>query len=239
MRNSSPDSSGIRSTRARHAPTGRAGRSRPRRSRTPPTTCVTCSRCTRTCRPRWSRRAAPTGSPRKRPPIENPALYRTDPALAWRRLKGLNRLRPVEQSAARALADWRERRAIESDKPRGWILADEALYALATRDPVSIAALESVPTLPPSVIRKRGDELLELLRAARADESGVPLAAPKRPEPAQMALATRLLQVVRDVAAELEVGAEVLATRRDVEAIAFGSGRARRRVRSCAAGAGR
>ncbi|MDH4312956.1 MAG: ribonuclease D, partial [Gammaproteobacteria bacterium] len=58
---------------------------------------------------------------------EDPALYRTDPALAWRRLKGLNRLRPAEQSAARALADWRERRAIESDKPRGWILADEAL----------------------------------------------------------------------------------------------------------------
>jgi len=39
-----------------------------------------------------------------------------------------------------------------------------------------------------------------------------------------MALATRLLQVVRDVAAQLDVGAEVLATRKDVEAIAFGSG---------------
>jgi ribonuclease D len=155
---------------------------------------------------------------------EKPALYRTDPALAWRRLKGLNRLRPEEQSAARALADWRERRAIESDKPRGWILTDEALYALATREPVSIEALESIAALPPGVIRKRGDELLDLLRAARADESGVPLATPKRPEPEQMALAARLLQVVRDVAAELEVGAEVLATRKDVEAIAFGSG---------------
>jgi ribonuclease D len=155
---------------------------------------------------------------------ENPALYRTDPALAWRRLKGLNRLRPEEQSAARALADWRERRAIESDKPRGWILADDALYALATREPVSIEALESIAALPPSVIRKRGDELLDLLRAARADESGVPLSAPKRPEPAQMALAARLLQVVRDVAAALDVSAEVLATRKDIEAIAFGSG---------------
>ena len=154
---------------------------------------------------------------------ENPALYRTDPAQAWRRLKGLNRLQPAEQSAARALADWRERRALESDKPRGWILADEALYALAAREPVAIEALESVPGLPPGVIRKRGEELLELLRAARADGSGVPLAAPKRPEPAQMALATRLLQVVRDVAAELDVGAEVLATRKDVEAIAFGT----------------
>jgi ribonuclease D len=154
---------------------------------------------------------------------ENPALYRTDPAQAWRRLKGLNRLRPNEQSAARALAEWRERRALESDKPRGWILADEALYALATREPDSVAALESVPGLPPGVVRKRGEELLDLVRTARADESGVPLTAPKRPEPEQMALATKLLGVVRDVATQLELGPEVLATRKDVEAIAFGS----------------
>ncbi len=154
---------------------------------------------------------------------ENPALYRTDPAQAWRRLKGLNRLRPAEQSAARALADWRERRALESDKPRGWILADEALYGLATREPVSVEALESVAGLPPGVIRKRGDELCELLRAARADESGVALTAPKRPEPAQMALATKLLNVVREVATELQLGAELLATRKEIEAIAYGS----------------
>jgi ribonuclease D len=155
--------------------------------------------------------------------LENPALYRTDPAQSWRRLKGLNRLRPVEQSAARALAEWRERRALESDRPRGWILADEALYGLAVREPVSIEALESVPALPPGVLRKRGDELLGLLRTARADLSTAPLLAPKRPEPEQMALATRLLQVVRNVATELELGAEVLATRKDVEAVAYGS----------------
>ena len=135
----------------------------------------------------------------------------------------MNRLRPVEQSAARALAEWRERRALESDKPRGWILADEALYGLASREPESIEALESVPALPPGVLRKRGDELLELLRNARADVTGVPLQAPKRPEPEQMALATQLLQIVRSVATEMELGAEVLATRKDVEAVAFGS----------------
>ena len=51
--------------------------------------------------------------------LEEPALYRTEPGDAWRRLKGLGRLKPREQAIARSLADWRERRAIESDKPRG------------------------------------------------------------------------------------------------------------------------
>jgi ribonuclease D len=155
--------------------------------------------------------------------LEDPRLYRTDPAAAWKRLKGLNRLKPSEQSAARALADWREHRALESDKPRGWILADETLYAIATRAPATTSELESIPSLPPGVARKRGEELLALLRQAGTDDSAVPLSAPRRPLPEEMARAARLLQVVRDVATTCEISAEVLATRRDVEAIAFGS----------------
>jgi ribonuclease D len=153
---------------------------------------------------------------------ENPALYRTDPADAWRRLKGLNRLRPQEQAAARALAEWRERRAIESDKPRSWILADETLYAVATLAPESIEALQSIPSLPPSIVRKRGHELLELLQAARS--STVPaISPPRRPTTEETALAGTLMQIVREIAAETGVGPEVLATRRDVEALAFSS----------------
>jgi ribonuclease D len=42
--------------------------------------------------------------------LEDPALYRTEPASAWRRLKGLGRLHPAEQAVARALAGWRDTR---------------------------------------------------------------------------------------------------------------------------------
>ena len=72
------------------------------------------------------------------------------------------------------------------------------------------------------MVRKRGEDLLELLRHA-GDDAAMPLSAPRRPLPEDMARATRLLQVVRDVATAHEIGAEVLATRRDVEAIAFGA----------------
>jgi ribonuclease D len=153
---------------------------------------------------------------------ENPALYQADPATAWRRLKGLNRLRPQEQSAARALAEWRERRAIESDKPRGWILTDEALYAMATRMPDSIESLQALDALPGGVVRKRGEELLELLRTARTDDSLPALQPPRRPTNEEQAAAAAMLKLVRDAADVLGIPAEVLATRRDVEAIAFG-----------------
>ena len=156
--------------------------------------------------------------------LEEPRLYRTEPADAWRRLKGLGRLRPVEQSIARALAAWREQRAIASDKPRGWILSDEMLYALATAAPGTGAELEQVRSLPPATIRKRGEELLELIQAARqssGDASHPPVA--QRPAPEQTRRIGQLQQRVKDVAAGLGISPEGLATRRDVEGMVLGS----------------
>ena len=156
--------------------------------------------------------------------LENPRLYRTEPADAWRRLKGLGRMRSGEQAVARALAAWREQRAIDSDKPRGWIITDEALYALATLAPATTEELEQVRSLPPAVVRKRGDELLELIRVARESGGGAQSSpAPQRPTPEQTRRIGQLQQRVRDVAAALEISPEVLATRRDVEAMVFGS----------------
>jgi ribonuclease D len=155
--------------------------------------------------------------------LEDLSLYRTDPADAWRRLKGLNRLRPAEQAAARALAQWREQRALDSDRPRGWILADDALYALATRAPATLESLAAVPGVPPGVVRKRGEELLSLLQDTRAHPAPQPVPPPRRPTAEEQSLAGALMQAVRQVAESLELGPELLATRRDVEALAYGS----------------
>ncbi len=155
---------------------------------------------------------------------EDPRLYRTDPASAWKRLKGLNRLQPRQQAAARALAEWRERRAVEADKPRGWILSDAALHALALAAPASLPALEQVEGLAPGLVRRRGEELLALLDAANDAAESIPaLEPPRRPTSEEQALAAVLLQRVREQAATLGIDAEVLATRREVEAIAYGS----------------
>jgi ribonuclease D len=154
--------------------------------------------------------------------LDDAALYSTDPNEAWRRLKGIGRLRPTERAAARALAEWRERRAIAADRPRGWILSDEALLAIATLAPRSLEDLAQIRALPPAVSRKRGEELLELVAKARAaaDELDVEVA-PRRPTSQENAAVARLQQVVRDEAAALGISPEVLATRRDIEALVF------------------
>ena len=153
--------------------------------------------------------------------LEDPALYRTEPADAWRRLKGLGRLAPSAQAVARALAEWRERRAIESDKPRGWILADDALYGIAAVSPRTLEALSEVRTLPPATLRRRGEELVELVIAALARPADATVAEPVRPTAEENAKVSRLQAVVRETATALGVAPEILATRRDVEALVF------------------
>jgi ribonuclease D len=146
----------------------------------------------------------------------------TDPEEAWRRLKGLRGLDPSRQRLARGLAAWRERRAMERNRPRGWILDDAALRDMIVRVPRSLAALETITELPAGVLRHSGDELLACVAAANVPDPAPALDMRHRPDPAQSALVKKLGAVNQAVATELGVSPEVLATRRDLERLAEG-----------------
>ncbi|WP_161815622.1 ribonuclease D [Steroidobacter agaridevorans] len=154
--------------------------------------------------------------------LESPALHRTEPEAAWKRLKGLDRLRPEQRATAKLLAHWREETAIKHDKPRGWILADDALREIAERLPGKAADLEGIRTLPAGVARRRGEELLALVTRGRELAQSEPAAfIPPKPEAQQLALVTKLMNLARTTAEELKVSPEILATRRDVEQLVF------------------
>jgi ribonuclease D len=154
--------------------------------------------------------------------LEQPGLHRTDPEAAWKRLKGLDRLRPEQRATAKSLAQWREEMAIKHDKPRGWIIADDVLREVAERLPTNNAELEAVHSLPSGVVRKRGDELLQVIQRGREQASSEPAAMmPPRPDPQQVAMVTKLMAITRSHAEELKVSPELLATRRDVEQLVF------------------
>jgi ribonuclease D len=150
-------------------------------------------------------------------------LYRTEPAEAWQRLKGLDGLDERRLEVARALAGWRERRAMNRDRPRGWILADDALHDLIRALPRTLAALEAVRSVPRGVVERCGEELLRVI-AESAHLGEEPFAARRRPrqDPQRDARLKALSAVVRRVAEELGLSPEVLATRRDLQQILNG-----------------
>jgi ribonuclease D len=149
--------------------------------------------------------------------------FAVDPGEAWRRLKGLRGLDPGRERLARELAAWRERRAAEHDRPRGWILDDAALREMVMRVPRTEAALAQIRELPAGLLKRRAGELLACVAAAAVPDPAP--AVPDRPQsdPARAALLRKLAATVQGVAAGLALAPEVLATRRDLELLAAGS----------------
>jgi ribonuclease D len=146
-----------------------------------------------------------------------------EPEAAWLRLKGLRDLDPARVRLAQALATWRERSAIEHDRPRGWILEDAVLREIVLRVPRTLQQLADIPDMPPGVLKRRGEEFMALVREARVPEPAPPLPGRPRPDPVKAALVRRLSGISQAVARELQLAPEVLATRRDLEQLAEGA----------------
>jgi ribonuclease D len=144
------------------------------------------------------------------------ALYEPDSGNAVERLKGARNLKGQRRAAATLLAHWREERAIRRNKPRQWILRDPVLLDIANRLPDSMDALKSVPNLPPQVARKSGAELLDLVRQSASRQSGYQ--PPPVPDEAQKALLKKMQKIVADVAGDLGLASEIVASRKDLSA---------------------
>jgi ribonuclease D len=154
--------------------------------------------------------------------LEDARSFSTEPEQAWQRIKGLRGLDDERLRLAQRLAAWRERRAIERNRPRGWILDDTALREIILRVPRSAQDLSAIAEVPAGVAKHCGEELLACVRAAEIANPPPALAAKLRPDPLKTALVKRLAALNQAVAADLGLSPEILATRRDLEQLADG-----------------
>ena len=144
--------------------------------------------------------------------------YSTRPEDAWRRLKGLARLPAPAQCAAVALAAWRERVAQTRDRPRKWILDDNALYRIAERIPQTEAQLAELSVLPPKTLARHAAELVAVLAESAATATDVRIGEALL-DNAQKARVQALLGQLKQRAESAGVPPSLLATRADVEAL--------------------
>jgi ribonuclease D len=154
--------------------------------------------------------------------LEDSRQFAAEPNDAWLRVKGLRSLDPARERLAQRLAAWRERRAIDRNRPRGWILDDAALRDIVMRVPRTSADLAAIPEFPAGVIKHCAADLLECVRDAEVPDPAPALAIRERPDPAKTALVKKLGALNQTVAADLGLSPEVLATRRDLEQLADG-----------------
>jgi len=148
----------------------------------------------------------------------NPELF-DDPKQVFVKLKGLGRLAADRQAHAYRLVLWREQHAQQVNRPRRWVLSDQALLQIAADEPKTLAQLGDIPEVGSTLVRRQGDQLLEQLAS--------PAMAPAVDVPSQLDSAQRrqvkaLGQRVAQIAQQLDIRAEVLATRGDLETLVRG-----------------
>ena len=156
--------------------------------------------------------------------LQDPALYRLDPADAWKRLKPRTTNKRYLAMLA-AIAGWREREAQARDIPRGRVLKDEALTEIAAHPPEDAEALERIRSIPKGFANsKLGKGLLDAIAAGRTapppeDAPAPPARRRREPSPAAIDLLKTLLRLRAEAAG---VAPRLIANAEDIEKLAAG-----------------
>ncbi|HEY1794964.1 MAG TPA: ribonuclease D [Stellaceae bacterium] len=154
--------------------------------------------------------------------LVDPAIYRAEPAEAWRRFKLRGRADKKFLGVLRALAAWRESAAQQRDLPRGRLLRDEALIEIASHAPRAIEQLARTRSLPKGVAEGRlGREILDAVAEGIADPDP-PAALPQKAEnPPGLGPLVELLRVLlKQRCEDFAVAQKLVASADDIEAIA-------------------
>ncbi|MBL4851065.1 MAG: ribonuclease D [Gammaproteobacteria bacterium] len=137
---------------------------------------------------------------------------------SWRRIKATKKLKGTRLRAAQRLAAWREQTARSANKPRNWIVRDEALIDIATVLPTDRDSLSRVRSLKGRSGERYYDALLKEVQVAKSD----PMPASVNDKqmnaaPVDAALVDLLMALVQLRAEEHEINANLLASRKSLE----------------------
>jgi ribonuclease D len=152
-----------------------------------------------------------------------------DPAEAWRRIKELRHLKGRELGIARAVASWRELRAIEQDLTPRFVLSDLGVVGVAVSKPTSVEELRRIRGVDGRTLRASlAQELVDVVADAVRNPPKA-TSSPSQPElPTDLRPAVPLVSAwVSQLARDLQIELAILATRSDLEALLRGDPDAR------------
>jgi ribonuclease D len=157
--------------------------------------------------------------------LSDPERYRNPPELAWRRIRATGKMSGRRLAILKALAAWREERARRDDRPRGWLLPDEALLDIARLAPGDLEQLGSLRSVKRQSVHDYGAEILALVRTARPAPAATAEPPDDRPGPLdtrQEALVDIMMALVRLRGAENAINPALLASRDDLARLILG-----------------
>jgi ribonuclease D len=154
--------------------------------------------------------------------LVDPAIYRSDPAEAWRRFRLRGRADQRFLGVLRALAAWRETAAQQRDLPRGRIMRDEAVLEIAAHAPKTIETLARTRSLGKGIAEgKLGREILAAVAEGLADPDPPPAIPARAESPPGIGPLIELLRVLlKQRCEDFQVAQKLVASADDLVAIA-------------------
>jgi|TARA_B100000315_G_scaffold73201_1_gene66808 ribonuclease D len=155
--------------------------------------------------------------------VSNEALQQAEAAPVNRVLRACAGMDWQSQSVAAALTKWREDLARRKDRPREWMLSTDVVVELARSRPKDLQQLAGVPGLEKATLKRRGEELLEIIRAGESPAPDfTPVSKPGRPDPRLRALGNAMWKHLGELCEREGLPTSAVAPRDEIRALAAG-----------------
>jgi ribonuclease D len=156
--------------------------------------------------------------------LTNIDTYEPDPVTIWKKIKGAGRLKGVQLAILQKLAEWREARAIKSNRPRRWILKDDVMLDLAKLAPESTQKMGVIRGLEAGTIERHGKTLIEHIAKAKAipKEDWPTVKKPLFLTTQQDATVDAMMALLRKFCDEQAIAPAAVASRKDIERVVSG-----------------
>jgi len=151
--------------------------------------------------------------------------FQVDKRAMWKKIKSANRLPAKKLSIVQELADWRETRAIELDRPRKHVLSDDVIVDIANQQPSNTAELKQIRQINP---RLNDQELKQLLACIDTGRNKPEAEWPRferaqKPSAEQAAIVDVLSVIVQMNAAQNQISPAFICNKKDLVRIVTGA----------------
>lgn len=149
------------------------------------------------------------------------SYYEKDTSRDFLRIKGANSLDRRGLGILRELTNWRHSEAARSNRPLRSILADGVLLEVARRPPRELAEIERIRGIRPDQLRAYGNMILEVVKQGQQIPQGELPNWPETriPSRREIMISDVLFTVLKLLAYDLDIAAELVATRSIIEGL--------------------
>ncbi len=156
--------------------------------------------------------------------LSNNSTYAPAADTVWRKIKGINKLKKQKLAILKNLAAFREQLAIEQNRPRRRVIADDVLIQLSINPPAHLDELHEYQGLSHKFLQHNGATIMSLVQTGlnTSDDDCPQLPAHEKLSQNEQALADCLMAIVHLSAHNNNISPQCLCSKKELESLIKG-----------------